>query len=158
MRLSLSTILRSLAAYLSATVFAAMIWLDASESFAAEAAGTKSPPPLPAPFVALERAKSYQSRLTRRRPRPSPRLGRADELATLHAIHTALSSVGDGGAFVWQRGNGLLNGLIRPTTSFKAADGKVCRHLIIRLDSQHYTREIEGIACREESGRWSLAG
>ena len=81
-----------------------------------------------------------------------------DELATLHAIHIALQTVGDGGAYIWHREHGLLDGLIRPTTSFKAADGSICRHIVIELNSGKYSRKAEGIACQDAQGRWSLAG
>jgi hypothetical protein len=91
-------------------------------------------------------------------PAPSLVLDESDETATLHAIHIALQTVGDGGAYVWHRGHGLLDGMIRPTTSFKGANGQVCRHIIIRLNSGRYSREVEGIACQDASGRWSLSG
>ena len=89
---------------------------------------------------------------------PSLMLDERDELATLHAIHMALQMVGDGGAYVWHRENGLLDGVVRPTTSFKSADGSVCRHIIIELNSGRYSRKAEGIACRDAHGRWSLSG
>ncbi len=85
-------------------------------------------------------------------------LDERDELATLHAIHMALQTVGDGGAYIWHRDNGLLDGVVRPTTSFKAADGSICRHIIIELNSGRYSRKAEGIACRDARGRWSLSG
>ena len=89
---------------------------------------------------------------------PSLMLDENDELATLHAIHIALQTVGDGGAYIWHREHGLLDGLIRPTTSFKAADGSICRHIVIELNSGEYSRKAEGIACQDAQGRWSLAG
>ncbi len=91
-------------------------------------------------------------------PRPSLILDEGDEIATLNAIHTALQTVGDGGAYVWHRRHGLLDGIIQPTTSFKSADGSVCRHIVIQLNSGAYSREVEGIACRGADGRWSLSG
>lgn len=90
--------------------------------------------------------------------RPSLVLDESDEIATLQAIHIALQTVGDGGAYLWQRGHGLLDGMVRPTASFKGRDGEICRHIIIRLNSRNYSREAEGIACQDDSGRWSLAG
>jgi surface antigen len=91
-------------------------------------------------------------------PGPSLMLDERDELATLHAIHMALQTVGDGGAYIWHRDNGLLDGVVRPTTSFKSAHGSVCRHIIIELNSGPYSRKAEGIACRDARGRWSLSG
>jgi hypothetical protein len=90
--------------------------------------------------------------------RPGLVLDESDEIATLQAIHMALQTVGDGGAYLWQRGHGLLDGMIRPTTSFKGQGGEVCRHIVIRLNYRSYSREAEGIACRDENGRWSLSG
>lgn len=91
-------------------------------------------------------------------PQPGLVLDESDEIATLQAIHMALQTVGDGGAYLWQRGHGLLDGVIRPTTSFKGRDGEVCRHIVVRLNFGSYSREAEGIACRDQSGRWSLSG
>ncbi len=110
------------------------------------------------PNVSAPAANAPQPGYQPRGPRPSVLLDRADELATLHAIDTALSEVGDGATYVWQRGHGLLNGLIRPTTSFKSAQGQVCRHVIIMLTSNRYTRQLEGIACRDADGAWTLSG
>lgn len=90
--------------------------------------------------------------------RPGLVLDESDEIATLQAIHIALQTVGDGGAYLWQRGHGLLDGVIRPTTSFKGSDGAVCRHIVVRLNFRSYSREAEGIACRDGNGRWSLSG
>ena len=182
MRLSLNFNLRPFAVYLAAIMLAALCWQDATSVYAGNAPLGAQMPPLPQPkpqlktipFKAMpsETGPSQTGRsdarpfagsspvILRRQPliRPSSKLGLGDEIATLHAIHTALSSVGDGGAFVWQRGNGLLTGLIRPTTSFKSSNGDICRHVIIRLNSKLYTREVEGIACRDTSGAWSLSG
>jgi surface antigen len=81
-----------------------------------------------------------------------------DEVATLDAISVALSQVGDGGSYVWQRLHGRLSGVFQPTQSFKDRGGNVCRHLIIMLVSGRHTQRTEGIACRLESGRWQLDG
>lgn len=81
-----------------------------------------------------------------------------DEIATLDAIHTALSQVGDGGTYVWHRQHGRLSGLMQPTQSFKDNAGNVCRHLVIMLISGRHTQRTEGIACRLVTGRWQLDG
>jgi len=169
---SLKFNLRPFAAYLAAIMLAALCWQDATSVYAGNAPVAASLPPLPHQRPAFE-AKSNGIDALKDRPfansspvilrqqpliRPSSKLGPSDEIAALHAIHTALSSVGDGGAFVWQRRSGLLTGLIRPTTSFKSSSGDICRHIIIRLNSKRYTREVEGIACRDKAGAWSLTG
>ena len=81
-----------------------------------------------------------------------------DEVATLDAIHTALSQVGDGGTYVWHRQHGRLSGIMQPTQSFKDKSGNVCRHLVIMLISGRHTQRTEGIACRLANGRWQLDG
>jgi surface antigen len=81
-----------------------------------------------------------------------------DEVATLDAIHTALSEVGDGGSYVWHRQHGRLSGVFQPTQSFKEPSGQVCRHLIIMLVAGSAVRKAEGVACRLASGRWQLDG
>lgn len=81
-----------------------------------------------------------------------------DEVATLDAIHTALSQVADGATYVWHRNHGRLSAILQPTQSFKDASGNVCRHLVVMLMSGAATRKTEGIACRMATGRWQLDG
>lgn len=85
-------------------------------------------------------------------------LDEVDELATLDAIHVALSQVGDGGSYVWHRNHGRLSGVFQPTQSFKDTAGQVCRHLVVTLTSGAVVRRTEGIACRLVNGRWQLEG
>lgn len=82
----------------------------------------------------------------------------SDEIATLDAIHVALSQVGDGGSYVWHRNHGRLSGVFQPTQSFKDPSGQVCRHLVIMLVAGAAVRKTEGIACRLATGRWQLDG
>ena len=86
------------------------------------------------------------------------RLDVDDEIATLEAIRVALSEVGDGSTFVWRRGNGRLSGVVNPTSSFRDARGRICRHLVLLLATASRTGKIEGIACRLGNGRWELDG
>ena len=89
--------------------------------------------------------------------RPSPALNRADELATLNAVQIALTEVADGATYVWHRRHGRLNGIVRPTSSFKEDDGTICRHIVLFLNSGRYSRRAEGIACQNKKGVWTLA-
>jgi surface antigen len=82
----------------------------------------------------------------------------ADEVATLDAIHTTLSQVGDGGTYVWHRQHGRLSAIMQPTQSFKDNAGQICRHLVIMLVSGTANRRTEGMACRLPNGRWQLDG
>lgn len=85
-------------------------------------------------------------------------LSGADEIATLEAIQIALSSVADGITHVWSLDDGRLNAAIRPTRSFRDVKWRVCRHVVIMLNSGGLSRSAEGIACRQEDGIWGLEG
>ena len=113
-----------------------------------------------APFVAKRQYPSFTSRLTRKPVYLTPRdtLTRYDRLAALEAVQIALSEVGDGDSYVWRRHHGRLNGVIQPTKSYKDGSGRVCRHVIVLLNSGNYSRKREGIACRHNDGIWSLDG
>ena len=96
-------------------------------------------------------------------PRPryadlSPPLDTSDEAATLEAVHLALSELGDGTSYVWHRRGGRLSGVIKPTTSFKDREGRVCRHLVMTLTAGPHTARTEGIACRMADRSWRLEG
>lgn len=83
-------------------------------------------------------------------------LDRTDQMVALRALHLALSQVPDGGTFVWRKKSRSLKGMIRPSKAFRNADGNICRHIIYALVLGRYTKQIEGIACRQEDGRWQL--
>ncbi len=96
-------------------------------------------------------------------PRPKladlrPVLDDRDELATLEALQVALSEVGDGSSYVWHRPGGMISGVIQPTSSFKDAGGKICRHIELVLTAGAHSRKMEGIACRLPTGKWQLDG
>jgi surface antigen len=81
-----------------------------------------------------------------------------DEVAALEAVQWALAEVADGATFMWHRQHGRLSGLVQPTSSFKDASDRVCRHLVMKLTSGGYSRKAEGIACRQANGAWLLEG
>jgi hypothetical protein len=87
-----------------------------------------------------------------------PQLDLTDELATLEAVHLALTEVGDGSSYVWHRRDGWLSGIVKPTASFKDARGRVCRHIELSLAAGEHKGRTEGVACRLEDGRWALEG
>ncbi len=98
-------------------------------------------------------------------PSPRPRLAAAappldkhDETATLEAVHMALSETGDGASYVWHRRGGKISGIINPTSSFKDAEGRVCRHLVMTLTAGERSARTEGIACRMADRSWRLEG
>ncbi|KAB2911994.1 MAG: hypothetical protein F9K29_20985 [Hyphomicrobiaceae bacterium] len=97
------------------------------------------------------------------RPRPKfaelkAELDENDEIAALEAIRVALTEVGDGSTYVWRRRHGRLNGIVRPTSSFKDGAGRVCRHIVFIVTAGAHTGKIEGVACRLPDGRWELDG
>jgi surface antigen len=85
-------------------------------------------------------------------------LDATDEAAALEAVEWALTEVADGATFVWHRQHGRLSGLVQPTSSFRDANDRVCRHLVMMLISGGYFRKAEGIACRQADGVWLLEG
>ncbi len=87
-----------------------------------------------------------------------PTLDTTDKIATLEAVHLALSQLGDGASYVWHRRNGRISGVISPTISFKDAQGRVCRHIIMTLTAGTNTARTEGVACRMADKSWSLEG
>lgn len=85
-------------------------------------------------------------------------LDQSDEIAALSSLQHALATVADGSTYVWQRQNGRLSGLVKPTGSFRNADGAICRQLLVLMTTGEKTRKIEGVACRGQGGVWRLEG
>lgn len=81
-----------------------------------------------------------------------------DDIAALDAVEIALTQAGDGSTYVWRRGNGRLTGAVRPTSTFRDVDRRICRHIEMELRLGTYTRRTEGIACRGADGVWLLEG
>jgi len=81
-----------------------------------------------------------------------------DRAAALESVQIALSRVADGSTYIWHRPNGILSGSVKPTVSFRRPSGQLCRHLVIEMSSEDDFRVVEGVACREPNGRWSLEG
>ena len=86
------------------------------------------------------------------------RLDQSDRLAAMQALELALSELGDGVTLVWQRPERGLVGKIKPVSAFRDDQGRVCRHVVYSLALGTYQRQIEGVACREPDGSWSLSG
>ena len=85
-------------------------------------------------------------------------LDQSDRMAVLEAIHVGLSDAPDGSTYMWRRHNGKIAGSVRPTTSFRDGDGKVCRYLVFQLLLGEHLRQVEGIACRQDDKSWLLEG
>ena len=86
------------------------------------------------------------------------KLDGTDRAVALNALQVALTELGDGATLIWKRPSRELTGVIKPVSAFRDGEGRVCRHLTYSLSLGTFVREVEGIACREPSGDWSLAG
>lgn len=89
---------------------------------------------------------------------PGPKLDERDEIAVLESIQMGLSDMDDGTPFVWRHANGHLSGIVRPTSSFRDTEGRLCRHVVVLLTTGYKTSTAEGIACRLPDRRWTLEG
>ena len=81
-----------------------------------------------------------------------------DRIVALRALELALTELGDGTTLVWRSPEHGLIGRVKPVSAFRDAKGRVCRTVVYALAFGGYQREIEGVACREQDGSWSLAG
>ena len=111
--------------------------------------------PAPSLLKAEERQAEAEAVSDNRRARPDDGF---DRIVARRALEFALSELGDGATLVWRRpGRGLV-GRVKPVSAFRDAKGRVCRTVVYALALGGYQREIEGVACREQDGSWSLAG
>ena len=86
------------------------------------------------------------------------RLDQSHRAAAMQALELALSELGDGVTLVWRLPERELVGRIKPVSAFRDDQGRVCRHVVYSLALGTYQRQIEGVACRESDGSWSLSG
>jgi surface antigen len=86
------------------------------------------------------------------------RLDSSDRAVALEALQMALEELGDGVTLVWRRPERELVGRIKPTSAFRDDEGRICRHVVYTLELGSYERQIEGVACREDDGIWSVSG
>lgn len=85
-------------------------------------------------------------------------LDRSDRTVALQALHMALSELGDGVTLVWRRPVSQLTGRIKPVSAFRDDQGRICRSVVYSLAWGEREKEIEGVACRGDDGRWAIAG
>lgn len=85
-------------------------------------------------------------------------LDHSDRTVALQALQMALTELGDGVTLVWRRPVSQLSGRVKPVSAFRDDQGRICRHVVYSLAHGGQQRKIEGVACREEDGRWSIAG
>ncbi len=139
----------SVLAALTGVSTAAFVSLSGEPAFSAEAARDKSHCACP---DAKKTARPNFARL------PGAELTEHEEIAALESIQMGLSQMDDGTPFVWRHNNGKLSGIVRPTVSFRNAEGQLCRHVVVLLTTGYKTSTAEGIACRLPNRRWTLEG
>jgi surface antigen len=86
------------------------------------------------------------------------KLDGSDRQAAAQALQLAMNELGDGVTLLWRRPEHALEGRVKPVSAFRDDNGRICRHLVYSLSLGAYSREIEGVACRELDGSWSLVG
>jgi len=86
------------------------------------------------------------------------RLDATDRAVALNALKVALNELGDGSILLWRRPSRALTGVIKAVSVFRDSEGRVCRHVSYSLSLGTYVRQVEGVACREANGKWSLSG
>jgi surface antigen len=85
-------------------------------------------------------------------------LDRSDRAVALQALQMALTELGDGVTLVWRRSESQLVGRIKPVSAFRDDASRICRHVVYQLALGAYEKKVEGVACREEDGSWSISG
>jgi len=85
-------------------------------------------------------------------------LSRSDRIVALQALKMALTELGDGATLVWRRPASQLTGRVKPVSAFRDGTGRICRTVIYALARGAKQKQIEGIACREADGRWTIIG
>lgn len=85
------------------------------------------------------------------------RLDGRDRATALRALHVALDQLSDGAALIWRKRSLKLEGVIRPISAFRDTKGRICRHLTYQFKIADYNKRIEGVACRQTDGSWTLS-
>ena len=85
-------------------------------------------------------------------------LSRSDRIVALQALKMALTELGDGATLVWRRPASQLTGRVKPVSAFRDGTGRICRAIVYTLARGAKEKQIEGIACREADGRWTIIG
>ena len=118
-----------------------------------------------APALPPLKADDWRVVVTREASEPTPqfaelktKLDGSDRQAAAQALQLAMNELGDGVTLVWRRPEHALEGRVKPVSAFRDDHGRLCRHFVYSLSLGGYSREIEGVACREFDGSWSLAG
>ena len=84
-------------------------------------------------------------------------LDQSDRTVAFQALQLALNELGDGITLAWRRPSSKLSGRIKPVAAFRDDHGRICRQVIYSLARTGQEKEIEGVACRTQDGRWIIA-
>lgn len=89
-------------------------------------------------------------------PPLSPDLDAEDWRRAQGALALALDPQGNGAPVAWDNPQTKVEGIFIPAGPAFARDGKVCRAFTAKLGGTHPARELQGDACREKDGEWTL--
>lgn len=68
----------------------------------------------------------------------------------------ALATAGDGQTVTWTNPDTGSQGMVRPTRSYTAADGKPCREYRASVARSQDVFSGAGLACQQADGRWQV--
>lgn len=72
------------------------------------------------------------------------------------AMGVALDPQGNGTAVTWENPQSKARGSFTPVGQAKAVDDKICRAFIAELAGSLKNETLQGDACRDRSGEWSV--
>ncbi len=72
------------------------------------------------------------------------------------AMGLALDPQGNGSPVTWENPQSKARGSFTPVGQAKAVDDKICRAFIAELGGSLKTEQLQGDACRDRSGEWSV--
>ena len=73
------------------------------------------------------------------------------------ALSTALDPQGDGSPVSWDNPQSGVKGSFSPTSKAYPADAKVCRRFSADVERKAGAKTMQGVACADKSGEWSIA-
>ncbi len=71
-------------------------------------------------------------------------------------IETALETTTGGESLTWSSPTSGTHGIITPLNTFRSAGGRFCRELTVTTKSAMSEEIAQGVACRHQSGGWTV--
>ena len=84
-------------------------------------------------------------------------LGPEDWRRAKAALSTALDPQGDGSPVSWDNPQSGVKGSFSPTSKAYPSDAKVCRRFSADVERKAGGKTMQGVACADKSGEWSIA-